>query len=71
MAFCECLYIEPEYRGKGIDKELITGMETWAKEQKLILEFMTKYNTDLDKIWSRKSYKPYAIIYRGGISWDF
>ena len=71
VAFCECLYIEPEYRGKGIDKELITGMETWAKEQKLILEFMTKYNTDLDKIWSRKSYKPYAIIYRGGISWDF
>ena len=64
VAFCECLYIEPEYRGKGIDKELIDGFCNWASEREMPVEFMTKYDRDLDKIWEHKGFTPYAIVYR-------
>ena len=64
VAFCECLYIEPEYRGKGTDKELIEGFCNWAAEREIPVEFMTKYDRSLDKIWEHKGFMPYAIVYR-------
>lgn len=64
VAFCECLYIEQEYRGKGIDKELIGGFVEWGKDKDMTIEFMTKYDRDLDKIWNHKGFTPYAIVYR-------
>ena len=64
VAFCECLYIESEYRGKDIDKELINKFCDWAKEHDLPVEFMTKYDRSLDKIWDHKGFAPYAIVYR-------
>src|SRR3990167_3381397 len=64
VAFCECLYIEPEYRGKGIDKELIEGFYNWAAEHDIPVEFMTKYDRSLDEIWEHKGFTPYAIVYR-------
>ena len=65
VAFCECLYIESEYRGKGIDKELIKDFCSWATERKIPVEFVTKYDRSLDKIWEHKGFIPYAIVYRG------
>ena len=64
VAFCECFYIEFEYRGKGTDKELIEGFCNWAAEHEMPVEFMTKYDRSLDKIWEHKGFTPYAIVYR-------
>lgn len=65
VAFCECFYIEEEFRGKGVDKELINGFTDWAKEKDMVVEFMTKYSNGLDKIWDHRGFKPYAVVYRG------
>jgi len=65
VGFCECLYIESEYRGKGIDKELIKDFCSWATEHEMPIEFMTKYDRSLAKIWEHKGFMPYAIVYRG------
>ena len=64
VAFCECLYIEQEYRGKGIDKELISDFVKWGKDKDMTIMFMTRYDRNLDKIWNRKGFTPYAIVYR-------
>jgi len=61
VAFCECLYIEPEYRGKNIGNNLLLEFTKWAEERNMTIEIMT--NLD-NKYWIRKGLKPYAVIYR-------
>ena len=64
IAFCECLYVQPEYRGKGMKKALVESFISWAETQEAAIEFITKYDPDLAKIWERSGFKSYGIIYR-------
>jgi len=61
VAFCECFYIEPEYRGKKIGNNLLLEFTKWAEERNMTIEIMT--NLD-NKYWIRKGLKPYAVVYR-------
>lgn len=64
IAFCECLYVEPEYRGKNINKKLIDNFINWAEKNDLIIEFLTKFDQDLVKLWGREKFQPYCIVFR-------
>lgn len=64
IAFCEALYVETEYRGKSIAKKLIQSFIGWAEKQELAIEFITRYDTNLVKIWERSGFVPYSIVFR-------
>ena len=64
IAFGECLYVDPKYRGKGINTELLNSLFKWAKERDLVVDMITKFDTDLAKVWERSGFKPYSILYR-------
>ncbi len=64
VAFCECLYVMPEYRGKGLKKRLVDSFINWAEVNGLAIEFMTRYDQDLMKVWERSGFTPYSIIFR-------
>lgn len=63
MAFCECLYLETEYRGKEIDQALIESFIEWGKEKDLSIEFMSP-NSNKHLSYYEKFAKPYAVVYR-------
>ena len=62
--FCECLYIEKKYRGKGFKDQLLKSLFGWAKENDLETEFMAPFDIGLTKAWSKKGFKPYAMVLR-------
>lgn len=64
IAFCECLYIQPDHRGKGMKEALVESFISWAEAQGAAIEFITKYDPDLVPVWGRSGAKPYSIIYR-------
>lgn len=64
IAFCECLYIEPEWRGKNIKTALVNSFIAWGEAQEAAIEFVTRYDPDLVKIWERSGCKPYGIVLR-------
>src|SRR3972149_3915515 len=64
IAFCECLYVEPEYRGKKLKERLVAGFVAWGEQNGTAIEFITRYDPDLARIWERSGFKPYSIVYR-------
>ena len=64
IAFCECLYVEQEYRDGEIAKKLIDIFIGWAKMNQLPIEFLTKFDPALINFWDKYQAKPYSIIFR-------
>lgn len=65
IAFCECLFIEKEHRNKGLKALLVESFISWAQERELPIEFMTKYDPELVKVWKRYgNFAPYSMIFR-------
>ena len=64
IAFCECLYVEPEYRGKKLKDALVAAFVAWGEQKGTAIEFMTRYDPDLARIWERSGFKPYGIVFR-------
>ena len=61
---CEHLYVYPEHRDKGVAFKLLevlqnNGRAMGCKE----IEFITKYDEKLIKIYGRKGYKPVEIVF--------
>lgn len=60
----DCVYVSPEYRGKGHCDKLIALAQRWCKKLgATMFTLETVYDTRLAKIWERKGWKPYKIIY--------
>jgi len=67
VAFCECLYVDKKYRGKGLNDALAESYIAWSWEQgsKISLEMMTRYDIKLVKVWAKKhNFFPYNIVFR-------
>jgi len=64
IAFCECLYVDPKYRAKKINDQLIESFVTWAEKNELEIEFLTRYDPGLIKVWSKHKAEPYCIVFR-------
>ncbi len=65
MGFCDAIYIEKEFRNKGIADQLIKqaigkGKELGVTES----EFVTVYDPVIIKAWERKGFKPVQVVYR-------
>lgn len=63
-AFCETLFVYPEYRGKGLKDKLVKSFIDWAEANHLTIEFMTRYDPDILDMWGKYGAKPYTIVFR-------
>jgi N-acetylglutamate synthase-like GNAT family acetyltransferase len=65
LAHVECLYIDPDKRGKGYLELLLSGCKVWAYAVGAeYITFDTIYNDTLPKIWRRKEgAEPVGIAY--------
>ncbi len=60
----DCVYVDPEYRGKDYGDKLMESFKAWAKEMgATLLTAETGHEARLAKIWKRKGWKPYKITY--------
>lgn len=64
LGTCDSVYVRPEYRSTGIAANLIDRLTDFvtnsgAKE----LQFQTKYDLGLAKVWERRGFKPVQITY--------
>lgn len=66
VAHGDCIYISNDFRNNGYDKEMIEAATELAKYRAGINEILleTVYNPTLAKVWERKGFIPYNIIYR-------
>ena len=63
--FCDNLYIEPEYRKKGIAHALVEESTEWGYRRGVsTIDFITVYDDRVIKAWKRKGFIPYKVIYR-------
>lgn len=62
---CEALYVEPEYRGQNIYKQLINDSIEWAeKNEAKEIEFFGVFDKQMITFWDRYGFQPVQIIYR-------
>lgn len=61
---CEHLYVYPEHRNKDIAFKLVTTLENIGKAMGCKeIEFITKFDDKLIKIYERKGFKPVEIVF--------
>ena len=63
--FCECVYVRPEFRTKGIGPKLVDDLYTRFKKSGCKLtEFVTNYSPRLIKRWQKKGWQLASMSYK-------
>jgi GNAT superfamily N-acetyltransferase len=68
-AYCGFMYVEPAYRGKGVNQLIIDALKTWAHTQgltELRLDVYTGNDTAI-RAYEKAGFTPYLINMRMGI----
>lgn len=58
MAYELGWWIEPEHRGSGIGKELMSAYEFWASKVGAKIIMMTSLDESINKLYTKLGYKP-------------
>ncbi|HUB59742.1 MAG TPA: GNAT family N-acetyltransferase [Puia sp.] len=68
-AYCGFMYVEPAYRGKGVNQLIIDALKTWAKSKNLTELRLDVYTTNDAAIraYVKAGFTPYLINMRMGI----
>jgi ribosomal protein S18 acetylase RimI-like enzyme len=68
-AYCGFMYVEPAYRGKGVNQLIIDALKTWAKSKDLSELRLDVYTTNDAAIraYEKAGFTPYLINMRMGI----
>ena len=65
IGYCEHRYTYTKYRSKGVSSKLLNHLiDILIKQKAKELEFITKYDERLVKIYKKMGYEPYSIHYR-------
>jgi RimJ/RimL family protein N-acetyltransferase len=68
-AYCGFMYVEPAYRGKGVNQLIIDALKAWARSQNLTELRLDVYTTNDTAIraYEKAGFTPYLINMRMGI----
>jgi RimJ/RimL family protein N-acetyltransferase len=68
-AYCGFMYVEPEYRGKGVNQLITDALKAWARSKNLIELRLDVYTTNEIAIraYEKAGFTPYLINMRMGI----
>ena len=62
---CLNLFVKKSHRGSGMAPNLISAIHKYFKDSGAVMEdFVTRYDEGLIKVWERKGYKPYQVVFR-------
>ena len=65
IGFIEALYLEPEYRGNGLYKELLKEGTEWGEKNKMKeIEFVSPYDPVKIEFYNRMGFEPVQVVYR-------
>lgn len=69
-AFLGLMYVEPEFRGQGLNKQIMAGLESWARERKLYELRLTVYaeNPSAVRAYGKVGYTPLLVEMRKSIA---
>jgi len=68
-AYLGCMYVKPEYRGKGVNSRVLEGLKEWCRERgihELRLEVYTD-NTPAVKAYEKAGFRPLLTWMRLGL----
>jgi GNAT superfamily N-acetyltransferase len=68
-AYCGFMYVEPGYRGKGVNQLIIDALKSWARSRNLTELRLDVYTTNDTAIraYEKAGFTPYLINMRMGI----
>jgi ribosomal protein S18 acetylase RimI-like enzyme len=68
-AYCGFMYVEPAYRGKGVNQLIIDSLTSWARSRNLTELRLDVYTTNVIAIraYEKAGFSPYLINMRMGI----
>jgi GNAT superfamily N-acetyltransferase len=68
MAEVDCLFVEPEVRGKGVGQNLLRRFREWAEENGLhrVRVVVSAENGDAIRFYRREGFSPYDLVLEGG-----
>ena len=69
-AFLGLMYVEPAFRGQGLNQQIMEGLEAWAREQKLYELRLTVYaeNPSAVRAYEKVGYAPLLVEMRKSIA---
>jgi RimJ/RimL family protein N-acetyltransferase len=68
-AYCGFMYVEPAFRGKGVNQLIIDALKSWARSKNLTELRLDVYTTNAAAIraYEKAGFTPYLINMRMGI----
>lgn len=65
-AFMGFMYVDPKYRGQGINKMIVEGLIDWSKQQGLSVACLTVYseNTSAIRAYNKAGFNEYLVEMR-------
>lgn len=68
-AYCGFMYVEPAYRGKGINQLIIDALKSWARSRNLTELRLDVYTTNdiAIRAYEKAGFAPYLVNMRMGI----
>jgi RimJ/RimL family protein N-acetyltransferase len=68
-AYCGFMYVEPAYRGQGVNQLIIDALKAWAKSKKLTELRLDVYTSNdiAIRAYEKAGFTPYLINMRMGI----
>jgi GNAT superfamily N-acetyltransferase len=68
-AYCGFMYVEPDYRGKGVNQLIIDALKSWARSRNLTELRLDVYTTNdiAIRAYEKAGFTPYLINMRMGI----